>query len=411
VLDAGATPSHTYTTDVGSPFAVTLTVTDDGLLSDSDVTMATIAANTAPTADPGGPYAGITGAPVAFDGTGSTDDGAIVTYDWNFGDGTVVLDAGATPSHAYTTDIGSPFTVTLTVTDDGALSNAVATTATIALNSLPTANPGGPYNGSTGAAIAFDGTLSSDSDGTIVSYAWDFGDTNSGTGATPSHTYATDGVYAVTLTVTDNSSGASAPVGTTATIAIANEAPVAEANGPYLASMVLDLGDGVATVVFDSTGSNDADGSIASYSWDFGDGSPADTNPNPTHVYAAASTYIATLTVTDNDGDTGTDTAVVSVVDNQAPTAVDDTAAVPNGNGNTAFVNLTSNDTDVDGTIDGTSIVITSGPSRGSAVVVTDGVDYTNAGGWTGTVTLTYTVEDNDGAVSNEATVTINIVR
>ena len=53
-------------------------------------------------------------------------------------------------------------------------------------------------------AVAFDGSASFDSDGTIVSYAWDFGDGNSATGATANHTYAAAGSYVVVLTVTDN---------------------------------------------------------------------------------------------------------------------------------------------------------------------------------------------------------------
>ncbi len=68
----------------------------------------------------------------------------------------------------------------------------------------PTADAGGPYTTVLGTAVAFDGTGSSDPDGTIVDYEWDFGDGNSGTGATPSHTYASNGDFDVTLTVTDD---------------------------------------------------------------------------------------------------------------------------------------------------------------------------------------------------------------
>lgn len=50
----------------------------------------------------------------------------------------------------------------------------------------------------------FDGTLSSDSDGTIQSYDWDFGDGNTGTGSTVTHTYGAGGTFTVTLTVTDD---------------------------------------------------------------------------------------------------------------------------------------------------------------------------------------------------------------
>ena len=53
---------------------------------------------------------------------------------------------------------------------------------------------------------------------------------------------------------------------------------------------------------FDGTGSNDSDGTIASYSWDFGDGTAAGTSATPNHTYAAAGTYTVKLTVTDDNG-------------------------------------------------------------------------------------------------------------
>jgi PKD repeat protein len=55
-----------------------------------------------------------------------------------------------------------------------------------------------------GLGATFDATGSTDQDGSIASSAWDFGDGSSGTGTTASHTYAADGTYQVTLTVTDN---------------------------------------------------------------------------------------------------------------------------------------------------------------------------------------------------------------
>jgi PKD repeat protein len=62
-----------------------------------------------------------------------------------------------------------------------------------------------PTSGNVPLSVAFDGTGSSDPDGSIVSYAWDFGNSTSGTGATPSATYTAGGVFNATLTVTDNS--------------------------------------------------------------------------------------------------------------------------------------------------------------------------------------------------------------
>ncbi len=71
-------------------------------------------------------------------------------------------------------------------------------------NNSPTADVGGPYSGTEGTSVIFDGTLSDDSDGSITSYDWDFGDGNTGTGEVTSHTFATSGTYSIILTVTDD---------------------------------------------------------------------------------------------------------------------------------------------------------------------------------------------------------------
>jgi PKD repeat protein len=84
-------------------------------------------------------------------------------------------------------------------------------------NSPPIARAGGPYVGNTGVAIQFNGSASSDPDGTIASYSWNFGDGTTGLGPTPTHTYSAAGSYTVKLTVADNS-GASASASTTANV-------------------------------------------------------------------------------------------------------------------------------------------------------------------------------------------------
>jgi hypothetical protein len=68
----------------------------------------------------------------------------------------------------------------------------------------PIADAGGPYAGYEGDALAFDGSGSVDPDGGSVTFAWDFGDGATATGATPSHTYVGTGTWTVTLTVTDD---------------------------------------------------------------------------------------------------------------------------------------------------------------------------------------------------------------
>ncbi|MCG8348396.1 MAG: PKD domain-containing protein [Chloroflexales bacterium] len=69
------------------------------------------------------------------------------------------------------------------------------------------------------------------------------------------------------------------------------------------------------TVAFRADGSNDLDGTVETYAWDFGDGTTA-SDPNPAHTYLTAGTYVATLTVTDNRGATDSDRVTITVAPN-----------------------------------------------------------------------------------------------
>ena len=101
----------------------------------------------------------------------------------------------------------------------------------------------------------------------------------------------------MTLTVTDDD-GATGTISHPITVTAAPPANVAPTAEFTSSANNLDA-------AFTST-STDTDGTIAGYSWNFGDATPAGTVANPTHTYAAAGTYTVTLTVTDDDGATGT---------------------------------------------------------------------------------------------------------
>ncbi len=90
-------------------------------------------------------------------------------------------------------------------------------------NILPTASA---TTSCTDATCTFDGSASSDTDGTVQSYAWDFGDTTSGTGKTTSHTYTASGTYNVALTVTDDQGGVSTAWTGTVSVTVPAVAPV-----------------------------------------------------------------------------------------------------------------------------------------------------------------------------------------
>ncbi|MCU7797598.1 MAG: PKD domain-containing protein [Candidatus Thiodiazotropha sp. (ex Myrtea spinifera)] len=303
-----ANPAHIYT--AAGSFTVSLTVTDNDGASHTDTTSATVTnppgGNQTPTANANGPYTGTTGIAVAFSSAGSSDpDGTIATYAWNFGDGNT--SNAANPNHTYAA--AGTYNVSLTVTDNGGAIDSDVTTATISdpPNVAPTANANGDYAGTAGVAVSFSSAGSSDSDGSIASYAWDFGDGGSSTQANPNHSYTSAGSYTVTLTVTDNDGATDSDTATATISATANVAPTANANGDY-------TGTTGNPVSFFSTGSSDSDGAITGYQWDFGDGANS-TDTNPVHTYAAAGNYTVTLTVTDDEGATDSDTASAAITD------------------------------------------------------------------------------------------------
>jgi len=230
-----------------------------------------------------------TGETIIFNASESYDpDGTIISYYWDFGDDTNAT--GTVVEHAYDDD-GS-YTVILTVTDDyGATATATATK--YILNKPPVAD----FTESadivyTGEGITFDASSSHDSDGTIASYLWSFGDGTNATETIVDHTYTEDGVYTVTLTVTDDD-GATAS--TTALKTVLNRLPVAFFTEN---ATVVKTGE---VIGFDASESYDSDGIIASYFWDFGDGTSA-TGVTADHAYSEDGNYTVTLTVTDDDG-------------------------------------------------------------------------------------------------------------
>ncbi|HEX7078644.1 MAG TPA: PKD domain-containing protein [Candidatus Eisenbacteria bacterium] len=86
---------------------------------------------------------------------------------------------------------------------DGSSASATTAISVRDVNRKPVADAGGPYTAFAGTAVSFDGTGSADPDGNPLTYAWDFGDEETGTGPTPSHTYPFHGLYGVALTVSD----------------------------------------------------------------------------------------------------------------------------------------------------------------------------------------------------------------
>ena len=171
-----------------------------------------------------------------------------------------------------------------------------------------------PSTAAVGAPIVFSAAASSDPDGTVVGYAWDFGDGTTGAGVSATKSYAAAGTYTVTLTVTDNL-GATASTTHIVTINPVNQPPVANFSATPSPAPV------GTPVSFSAAGSYDPDGSITAYAWDFGDGTTA-SGSSVSKTYAAAGTYTVSLTVTDNGGLTGSSSTTVTVTPGGGGTTV-----------------------------------------------------------------------------------------
>ncbi len=150
-------------------------------------------------------FNGVGSLDVSFDSSASFDpDGVIVSFDWDFGDGessTLV-----NPQHSFD-EVGN-FTVSLTVKDNDGAESTVSRLFQVLVsgeNAAPVAFISAePWFGFIPLEVSFDASESFDSDGSIESFGWDFGDGETGVGETVSHSFDEEGVFLVKLTVKDN---------------------------------------------------------------------------------------------------------------------------------------------------------------------------------------------------------------
>ena len=191
----------------------------------------------------------------------------------------------------------------------GSLGNYVITGTLVAISGrqAPTAQvTATKTSGPAALAVGFSGQNSTDPDGSIVSYYWDFGNGASSTMVSPTYTYSSTGTFIAVLTVTDNDGLSNSASVAISVSAAANVAPVAKA------SASVTTGAAPLAITFSSQGSSDTDGSIVSYKWNFGDGSTS-TAASPVKTYSTPGNYTAVLTVTDNLGATDSANVAISV--------------------------------------------------------------------------------------------------
>ena len=287
-------PLHTYAS--GSTYSVTLTVTDDR--GGTGQAQQQVTPNEKPLAD----FSFLcTGRVCQFADLSTDPDGSITARSWSFGDGAV--STAPNPSHTYAAD--GDYDVRLIVTDNASAKDTVTKTVSVV---QPNQSPVAAFsNACTNLSCDFTDE-STDADGTVVGWQWGFGDGAVSSDQNPSHTYAAEGTYTVTLIVVDDDGAASDPAASRdISVSPANQGPTADFTFSCV-NLVCQFTDG----------SDDPDGAITSRSWDFGDGNSSALT-NPTHAYASKGDYTVKLDVTDNDGATGQISKPVSV--NTTPTA------------------------------------------------------------------------------------------
>jgi len=370
----GIIVSHSY--PASGAYTVTLTVTDDDGATDTTTTTKTVR-NKPPVAIFTESAENVyVNEKITFNAAGSYDpDGYIVDYSWDFGDGNTAT--GIIVSYAYA-DNGS-YSVTLTVTDnDGATASAHATKTV--MNRPPIASFTETAEiVDTGETISFDASDSSDPDGSIVNYSWDFGDGAKGTGVSVQHAYSQDGTYTVTLTVTDDD-GATDTISATKTVL--NQSPIAS----FTESA--ETVSSSESIHFDASESHDPDGTIVNYSWDFGDGNTA-VDIEVDHAYEDDGVYTVTLTVIDDDDATGSATATKNVLNRPPIVSFTENATIVKKDEAIHFDASESHDPD--GTI--VNYLWDFGDGN-TATDVTSDHAYSEDGNYT----VTLTVTDDDGA-------------
>jgi outer membrane protein assembly factor BamB len=340
---------------------------------------------------------------ITFTDTSQDTDGTIVHWDWDFGDGTASTDRH--PQHYYTDD--GNYTVTLTVTDnygDTAFRGKI-----LRVFNLPPLAVNDAADARLDTAVDIDVTANDqDSDGTIQEATVTIiSDSQHGTTAvsssgivtyTPTASYVGSDTFSYTVKDDD---------GATSNVAIVT-ITIIELIPPTAAFSFSPSSPSTQDTIQFTDESTDDEG-IASWNWDFGDSIGTSTQQHPTYIYDDDGDYIVHLTVTDTTGLTS-DVQKALTITNVPPVANDDSESMARDT--SLEINVTANDYDIDGTLDRTSVAITANVAHGTTSIhPTSGIIiYTPQQGYVGTDQFSYTIKDDDGAVSAKATVSIDVL-
>jgi PKD repeat protein len=228
----------------------------------------------------------------------------------------LTTDSSGTARLVYTAPLGAPFVteestiVNLDVTpQEGDFSNSSTRSASLRLVAtgivVPPFVPGelrAAFTSSPSSPNTIDQTILFDASSStapasypITRYAWDFGDGETGSGRTATHSYDESGTFVVRLTVSDDF-GHSASAAAEVTVAAATPATPRFTFSPTAPAPRQQVNFNASQ---STPGPNRR---IVSYAWDFGDGSPLGSGMLTNHVYAGEGTFTVTLTITDDNG-------------------------------------------------------------------------------------------------------------
>ncbi len=302
----GASPGHTYADD--GTYTVTLLATDDDGGTDElsvDVTIANLPPALAASRSPSGRL--VEGEEATF--AVVVDDVAADThtYAWDFGDGSTSTDAG--PSHTYTQE--GTVSASVTVTDDDGDSDSDTLSIEV-VNTAPEVEVAGDESGLQGDLLGWTCTATDPGDDTLT-YTWDFGDGNTGSGSATSHEYTSVGAHTVACAVDDGTDSTS----DTLDVVVGNAAP-------EIATLSVGGGEEGSSVSF-YVDAEDPGGDTLSVSWDFGDGSGS-TGTKTSHTYTDDGDF--TVTVSVSDGTDTTEASDLAAVTNVAPSMAGSPEAV-----------------------------------------------------------------------------------
>ncbi len=260
----------------------------------------------------------------------------LIAFAWDFGDGNV--DTTTTGSMIYSYTKAGTYTIFVEGADANAniasCSHDVTITENSVENEIPEAVCNGPYSSYVGEEITFSAGGSSDIDGIIVTYDWDFGD-NTGQivqNEITAYTYTEAGEYAVTMTVTDDA-GETNSCTTTATVDVHSDALILDC------SMLPTHAIADYPIAF-NVDAEDSDGNIVRFDWDFGDGETESTIGSSTeHIYDSGN-FAIRVTVTDDEGNTASCEQNINVAADTPAVAV--ASATPTSGESTLTVQFSS---------------------------------------------------------------------